>query len=552
MACLKYKNIMKRVLFSLVSLFLLGLNINLYSNSNKVTTKSNKIILAKEQVFNKGNYDEPDTLDPHKAFAYPDYNILSDIYEGLTTFDQNGKVILGQAASYTVSQDKKRYTFKLRNNLRWSNGDKLTAYDFEYAMKRAVDPQTGSQNYLLLKPIKNSKLILEGKLPYSELGVKALDELTLEIQLEQPIPYLLDLLSHNTFAPIYRPNVKLYGDKFTEPGIHVSNGPFKLSEWVVNSHLTLIKNHNYYNADQVILNKINFYPINQASAEYNRYRAGELDFTAKIPLDKINFIKSNYDRQLITSPILGLYYYSFNTEKQPFLNNKYLRKSLSLAIDKDIITDKILNNGSIATNRIVPDIVANYVNNPVEDDFNLKSKRLELARYYYNRAGYSSLNPLAVKLLFHTNESNKTIAAAVASMWQKNLGTKTELINQEWKVFLKTRLERHDTQIIREGWIASYNDPSALLELFESNNPQNSSGYKNVKYDDLLKRASEETDLNKRSLLLMTAENMLLEDAPIIPIYSPVSYHLVKPNIGGIHINMFDLVKDQYIYITKT
>lgn len=551
---------MKKVVYCIIYSLLIGLSISLYSNSDKTAdtpsilniNKSNQIILSDEQVFNKGNYDEPDTLDPQKAFAYPDYNILSDIYEGLTTFDQNGKVILGQAASYSISEDKKTYTFKLRQDLRWSNGDKLTAYDFESAMRRAVDPQTASQNYILLKPIKNSSAILEGKLDSTQLGVKALDELTLEIQLERPIPYLLDLLSHNTFAPIYRPNLKAYGDKFTEPGVHVTNGPFKLYEWVVNSHLSLVKNKFYYNADKVILNKINFYPINQASAEFNRYRAGELDFTAKIPFEKINLINSNYARELMASPVLGLYYYSFNTDKQPFANNKYLRKALSLAIDKEIITDKILNNGSLATDRIVPDIVANYVNSNSENKVQDKSNNIELARYYYNRAGYSSRNPLSIKLLFHTNESNKTIATAVASMWHKNLGVKSELINQEWKVFLKSRLERTDTQIIRDGWIASYNDPAALLELFESDNPQNSSGYKNKKYDDLLEKASQETNLNKRAELLLAAENILIDDSPIIPIYRPVSYHLVKPNIGGIQVNMFDLVKDQYIYIMKT
>lgn len=520
--------------------------------TNIMAVNSTGLDLAKEQVFKRGNYDEPDTLDPQKAFAAPDYNILADLYEGLTTFDKDGNVILGQAKSYSVSKDKKTYIFTLKDNLKWSNGDYLTAYDFEYGIKRVFDHDVASQNYILLKDIKNSEQVLSGRLGHDSLGIKALDQTTLKIELSKPIPYLLSLLTHNSFAPVYKPNVIKYGDKFTNPEVYVTNGAFKLQEWVVNSHLSLVKNYHYHAANEVLLDKVVFYPVNQQSYELNRYRAGDIDYTAKVPAEHLSWIKQKFPAEIYATPMLAAYYYTFNVTRQPFKDNINLRKALAYSIDKNIIANKILGGDRAAAERFVPSSTSNYqVGNNEKTDSDFYVKQIELAHFYYNKAGYSKSNPLKTKLLFHTNESNKIIATAVASMWRKNLGIQTELVNQEWKVFLKTRLEHKDTEVLREGWIASYDDPTAFLDLFSSNNPQNSSGYNNEDYDKLLLKASMEGNTSKRARILQKAEDILLNDAPVVPIYTPTSYHLVKPYVGGLNINRFDVTKDQYIYINK-
>lgn len=522
---------------SIVVLISLVISVGCFSASNK--------------VFHRGNYDEPDTLDPQQAFAVPDYNILHDLYEGLTTFDKDGNVILGQANRYDVSKDKKTYKFYLKDNLKWSNGDKLTAYDFEYGIKRTLDPNVNSQNHNLLKSFKNYDAILQNKLSFDSLGVKALDNKTLEISLEHPIPYLLDLLTHNTFMPYYVKSKLNNATNVTNITniANVTNGPFVLKKWVVNSHLSLMKNPYFRQADTVLLDKVVYYPINQPSAELKRYRAGGLDYTAKIPIESIDWINSHLRGELYGQPMLAAYYYVFNVTKPPFNNNKFLRQALSLAIDKDIIANKILKANRTPADRFVP-IYMTQLDNQDRDIQKQQNKELRLlkSRELYNQAGYNDDNKLKVKLLYHTNEANKLIASAVASMWKKNLGVETELINQEWKVYLKTRLEREQTQVFREGWVASYNDPTAFLDLFMCNNPQNSSGYCNRNYDNLIKRASYEQNKNAREMMLLKAEDILLEDAPVLPVYNPQSYHLIKPYIGGATVNNYDVTLSRYVY----
>lgn len=514
--------------------------------------------LAKEQVFHRGNGEEPESLDPHKSTGIPSKNVLIDLYEGLMTYDQKGKLILGQATKYEISDDLKIYKFTLADNLKWSNGDKLTAYDFEAGMRRTVDPKVGSIYSDILKPIANAKQIVNGKLKPTQLKVTAKDAKTLVIELEKPTPYFLELLTHSTSLPIYRPNLKKHPNSFTRPGISVTNGPFKLKDWVVNSHLTLEKNRYYREADQVILDKVIFYPISQASVELKRFRAGDLDFTNIIPDVKFDWIKQNLSDQLYISPHLATYYFGFNLTKEPFKDNVNLRKALSLAIDKNIIAQKVLRSGQIATDNFVPANTNNYMTSAVNNASIVApgmvsaKKRIELARKYYKKAGYSKSNPARIKILYNTQESHKSISVAISAMWKQALGVKTSLINQEWKVFLRTRQERKETEFFREGWVGDFNDPMTFLDLYVSNNPQNSSGYNNSEYDNLISLASLEKDLNKRAELLYKAEQLLLDDAPIVPLYTYVSRHLVKPKVGGFATNLLDATYDRYIYIKET
>ncbi len=533
--------------------FILSLLICPYGFSQeKIIKKSD---LADVQVFHRGNAEEVDSLDPAKATGVSSINVIVDLYEGLMTADQSGKIILGQAKSYEISKDLKTYTFKLRDKLLWSNGEKLTADDFVAGMRRTVDPRIGSVYTDILKPIKNVEKIINGRLPIEALGVKAINDKTLVIELEKPTPYFLELLVHSTTYPIYQPNLKKYGSEFIKPGKLVSNGAFKLSEWVVNSHLSVIKNPYYRNADKVILDKVVFYPIEQ-SMELNRYRAGDLDFTSVIPDVQFKWIKDNLSKELYIAPQLATYYYSFNLDRPPFKDNKNLRQALALVIDKKIIAEKVLRSGQIATNYIVPENINNYETKnrgSMNDWSKIDSiQRLTLAKEYYKKAGYSKENPAIIRITYNTSESHKNVAIALAAMFKKSLGVKTELVNQEWKVFLRTRLERKETELFRDGWVGDYNDPSTFLDLFISDNHQNHSGFKNKEYDKLMKSASVERDKSQRAEALAKAEQLLLDEVPVIPLYTYVTRHLIKPNVGGYAANILDITYDRYIYIKKT
>ncbi len=512
---------------------------------------------AEEQVFHRGNGEEVESLDPAKVLSVQAANIIIDLYEGLTTADQSGKLILGQAKSYTVSKDLKTYTFTLHDNLKWSNGDKLTADDFVAGFRRTVDPLVGSVYSDILKPIKNADKIIAGKLKVESLGVKAEGDKTVIIELEKPTAYLLELLAHTTSLPIHQPSLKKHGNDFAKPGNLVSNGPFKLAEWVVNSHIALVKNANYREASRVKLDKVVFYPIFEQSVELNRYRSGDLDFTYGIPDVQFDWIKQNLAKELYVYPQLGSYYYGFNMAEPPFKDNLNLRKAIAFAIDKKIIAEKVLRSGQIASDYFVPDKIANYDNLIARDSkVNVvktvdldNNQRVKQALEYYKLAGYSLDNPAKIKITYNTQESHKNVAVAIAAMLKKALNVQTELVNQEWKVFLRTRTERKETQLFREGWIGDYNDPSTFLDLYTSSNPQNNSAFFNNDYDKIIEQASLELDLTKRSELLLKAEKILLDEVPIVPLYTYVSRHLVKPRIGGYQSNILDKTYDRYIYI---
>jgi oligopeptide transport system substrate-binding protein len=544
--------LLRKILVQLITCLLFFQYCMVYANNSTL----DKNILADQQVFRRGNGDEIESLDPHKASSVPANNVLLDLYEGLMTYDQTGKLILGQAESYTISEDMKIYTFKLRENLKWSNGEALTASDFVAGMRRTVDPQVGSVYAEILKPIKNAEPITNGKLTPKALGVEAPDAKTLVITLEKPTPYFLELLTHATTLPIYRPNLKKYGNDFTLPGKHVTNGAFKLKEWVVHSHIELEKNPNYRDAEQVILDKVLFYPIQEQSVELKRFRANDLDYTAIIPDVQFDWIKANLKNELHISPQLATYYFGFNLTKPPFKDNKNLRKALSLAIDKKIIAEKVLRSGQIATDYLVPVNTNNYKNliGSISPDLNNEDykKNIELAKEYYAKAGYGANNPATVKILYNTQESHKSVSVAIAAMWKKALGVKTELVNQEWKVFLRTRLERKETEFFREAWVGDFNDPMTFLDLYTTNNPQNHSGYSNSEYDKLIEQACKEKDLTTRAAILKQAEEILLEDAPIVPLYTYVSRHLVKSHVGNFANDLLDRTYDRYIYIKKT
>ncbi|NND64327.1 MAG: peptide ABC transporter substrate-binding protein, partial [Gammaproteobacteria bacterium] len=457
----------------------------------------------------------------------PSSNILRDLYEGLTSETPDGAVIPGAARSWDLSDNGLTYIFQIREGAKWSNGDAVTAKDFEFGLRRSVDPRTLSNYSQILAPIVNAKEIIAGDKPVETLGVRAIDDDTLEINLNAPTPYLLGLLTHSTTYPVHRPSVEKHGSKFSRPGNLVSNGAYQLKEWVVQSHISLVRNPMYWDDANTTINEVTYFPIDDQSAELAMFRAGELDWADDMPAKRMDWIRKNLKDELSISPYLGTYYYGFNLAKPPFKDNPALRLALSLAIDRDLITERVSGAGEIPAYSWVPPI-RDYTPQPLHWINWTQAERNKEAKRFYKEAGYSLEKPLKTTLLYNTNENHKRIAVAIADMWKQNLGVEVELLNQEWKVFLDTRKKKVETEVFRAGWIGDYEDAFTFAELMHSGHGINDSGYSSKKYDHMIELAAAETNLAQRRRYLEDAEKVLMTDHPIMPIYFYVQKRLLK------------------------
>jgi oligopeptide transport system substrate-binding protein len=495
--------------------------------------------LAAVQVLRKGNGAEPESLDPHRAESVTAANILRDLFEGLTLEAADGRIIPGAAERWDISADALTYTFHMRPDARWSNGDPVTAQDFEFGLRRSCDPATLNEYASILYPIQNAEAVIGGKAPVGALGVRALDAATLEIRLQGPTPYFLGLLTHATAYPVHRPSLERYAGKFARPGVLVSNGAYRLEEWVVQSYIRLVRNPRYWDDARTTINEVFYYPIENDDSEVNRYRAGELDFTEGVPFRQIRWLRKNLASELRISPYLGTYYFGFNNTRAPFKDNPELRMALSLAVDREILTQRVMGSGEIAAYGFVPP-VADYTGQRAPWASWTQEQRNAEARRLYREAGFSEDNPLQVDVHYNTDQNHKRIAGALAAMWKQTLGVRSKLLNQEWKVFLESRKRKVITQVFRSGWIGDYNDAYTFSQLMHSKNGQNDPGYSSAAYDALLDEAAAEADAQRRRELLEAAERQLLADMPLIPLYFYVSKRLVKPWVGGFTPNIMD------------
>ena len=501
------------------------------------------------QVLNRGNGAEPKSLDPQIAEGIPEANILMDLFEGLTAESASGELIPGLAEKWDVAEDGKTYTFHLRD-AKWSDGSPVLASDLVYAWRRAVDPAVGSKYSFLLFPVLNAEEITTGKeKDLTKLGVEAPDDKTVVVKLKQPTPYFLNILTHQVSYPVPQKVVEKFGKDWTKPDNMASNGAFKLAKWVPNGSIALDKSDSYWDKDKVQLDQVVFYPLEDYNVELKRYQAGELDMTYELPNNQIKWLKENLPKEMHLNPWIGSYYYGFNLTKPPFKDNLNLRKALTLAIDRQVITDKITGAGEVPSYGYVPPFkdYPGYVPEYAQWD---QKKRLEEAKKAYEEAGYSKDKPLKVELFYNTNDNHKKIAVAIASMWKQNLGVETELVNQEWKVFLNRR-QNKETQVFRAGWIADYNDPYSFLELYGKASGQNDVGLDDAKYNELLEQASGEADPKKRFEQLAAAEKILVDDFAVMPIYTYVAKQLVKPYVKGFENNILNRHPSRFISIEK-
>lgn len=494
---------------------------------------------ADEVVFRRGLGGEPDTLDPQRSVEASTYDLLRDLYEGLVTEAPDGSLVPGTAEDWEVSPDGRVYTFRIRPDARWSNGDPVTAADFEAGLRRAADPATGASNAAMLGPIENAEAILAGAADPATLGVEALDERRLRIRLARPTPYLLGLLTHSVAYPVHRPSLAIHGERFARPGKLVSNGAFRLRDWVVQSHITLDRNPYYRAADEVQLDRVVYYSIEQPAAELKRYRADELDFTESLPNAQFGWIREHMPEDLVVAPYLGIYYYLFNTTRPP-LDDRRLRAALSMVVDREILAARITGTGEQPALGMVPPGVHGYAPQaPGWADWP-RARRLEEARRLYAQSGYGPDHPLRLTIHYNTGENHRKTALAVAAMWREALGVEAEPVNEELKVLLQRRRDPRRWTVLRLGWVGDYDDASSFLEIFTSDHGQNDAGYADPEFDRLMRAAAVEQDPGRRNRLMEQAERILLESQPAMPLFTYVSKRLVKPWVRGYRPSVLD------------
>ncbi len=489
----------------------------------------------------RGNGPEPDTLDPQRARTDSAFNVLRDVFEGLTAVGPDGGAVPAAARSWDMSTDGLEYTFHLRDGLKWSNGDRLVAGDYVAGMQRLVDPATASPYAQILEPVVNAAAITRGEKKPAELGVSAPDERTVVIRLQNPAPYLLGLLAQPGAFPVHGPSLAANGAEFARPGKMVSNGAFVLEDWVVGSEVATRRNRNYWNDAATHLERVRFFHHADAGTEFRQYRAGQLDVTYVVPPQQFAWIKQNLPGELHISPQLSVYYYGFNLTRPPFKDRPDLRRALSLVIDRDKLASAVTGLGEAPAYGWVPRGVADYT--PQHFDYASRpyAERVAEARELYRKAGYSPEKPLKVEIRYNTGEVHNRLAVAVAAMWKDALGIETTLYAEEFRALLQTIQARRETEVFRSSWVGDYNDAYSFLQLLQTGFGINLTGYSNPKYDTLLAEATRQPDLARRRALLEEAERVMLGDTPVLPLYFYVNKHLVKPYVHGWQDNVMNV-----------
>ncbi|NBX67888.1 MAG: peptide ABC transporter substrate-binding protein [Proteobacteria bacterium] len=504
---------------------------------------------AVPQVLNLGNGGEPKDLDPHTVTGVPEFHIIMNIFEGLVSKDpKNLEPIPGVAEKWKVSKDGKTYTFFLRKNAKWSQGDPVTASDFIYSWIRLLKPETASEYAYQGFYIKNGKAFNEGKLTDpNQLGLKAIDSSTLEVQLENPTPFFLSLLFHHSLYPVHKATIEKFGARWTRPENFVGNGAFTLKKWEVNRVITVAPNPFYWDKETVKLSEANFFPIDKHETEEKMFRAKSLHTVDDLPLEKLPLWQKDTTGVFKNHPYLGTYYYWFNCTKAP-LNNKKVRQALTLAIDRDRIVRLVTRGGQVPATMFTPPGTGGF---KPESRLPKDGSQIQKAKQLLAEAGFPNGKGLpSLEILYNTSDNHKKIAEAIQQMWRENLGISSSLFNQEWKVFLDNQ-QTKNYMIARAGWIADYNDPNTFLDMFVTNGGNNHSGYSNSSYDELIESAKKERNPKKRFAIFQKAEDILLEDLPVLPIYVYSRNYLLSNEVQGWHPNIEDIHPLKYISIVK-
>ena len=541
---------------TLVVVILAGLVLTSCSKSND--SKNNNQTAKNKDTLVVSLKAEPATLDPDISGDAVSNRVINDLFEGLVSSDQSDNPVPGVAKSWDISKDGKVYTFHLRDDAKWSNGEPVTAEDFVYGLRRELDPATGAGNNTMYTVIKNGAKIANGKAKPDTLGVKAINSKTLQITLENPVPYFLDILTNPGAFPVYIPAVEKDPKGWATPGTIVSNGAYQLKSWILNGHLIEVKNPYYWDAKNVKIDKVKFLPITNPSDELNRYKAGQIDMTYTVPggLSAQQY-KKQFGSQFVNVTQLGTYFYSFNL-KTKGVDNIKVRKALSMVVDRKAIINSILRMGQTPSYSIVPNGIQGGIYDNIYKTIpsykwvnESMNQRIKEAKALLTNLGYSNSNPLKITLKYNNAPIDQQIAEAIIQMWQNAFGDmiKVEIQNEEYKVWLQT-LTNHDFQVTKDDWFADYNQASNFLGLYICGSSNNRTQLCNSKVQQQYKLAMQSTTQADFNNHIGQAIKYAMEQYPIIPLYNFTYFRLVKPYVGGYNPtnNHMDVVYSKWLY----
>lgn len=513
------------------------------------TGESNVTQGNREGILHYGNGAEPQGLDPHVVTGVPENHLIRALFEGLAV---KNPITLepepGVAERWTFNEDRSVITFYLNPNAKWSNGEQVTADDFVWSWNRALHPETGNLYAYMLYPVKNAEAYAKGDVnEFSEVGVKALDETTLQVTLNAPTPYFIQLMDHYSTFAVHPETLLKFGkmtDRFTpwtRVGNIVSNGAFVLEDWALNRHIKMIKNQEYWDKDNVSLNGVVFYPTENEVSEERMFRVEQLHRTEGVPLDKVPVYRAIPESPYMQDPYLGTYYYLVNIDRPP-VDDVRVRQALSMSLDREQLARTVMQEVVIPAYSITPPGTLGYQPPKLFDFDPEKARQLLAEAGYPNGEGWPGLD-----IIYNTNEAHRKIAVAVQQMWKKYLNVDITISNQEWKVYLNAVSQR-DFQVARRGWIGDYVDPNNFLDLFITDGGNNNTGFANDYYDEMiLQLAPRAPTEEERFAIFHEAETLLMQQMPIIPIYTYATRHLVHPSVEGMSANLMDSLNLKYV-----
>ena len=522
-------NITKLAMASAIAACFLTAPLTAFSATHPVTGEE----LAKEQTYTYRLLDGIPTLDPQLNEDVEGSVVSRDLFEGLLNEDAECNTIPGVALSYEASEGNTVYTFKLRKS-NWSNGDPVTAHDFVYAWRRAIDPKTASPYkwYMEIMSIKNVKAVGKGEMKPEALGVEAVDDYTLKVTLDKPLPYFSSMVTHTTTFPTHQATIEKHGDKWTRPENMVSNGAYKLTEWVLKERSVRERNPQYWNNDATIIDKVVALVINDENVALTRYMAGELDKT-EVPAGQYPALKKSHPDEAFSFPRLCNYYYTFNisdSDKAPkAFKDVRVRKALSYAVDRDVIINNVLKGGQYPAYTFTPEATAGFSVPDVEYASWTQAERDAKAVALLAEAGYGKDNPLEFNMLYNTSDAHKKVATVLSQMWKQKLGVKAVMANQEWKTFLETR-SKQNFELARGAWCGDYNEASTFLDLLKTDGGSNDGKFSNAEVDKLMDDAQVSDDPNAN---YTKAEQIIADEMPVIPLYHYTGVLMLKPNFKG-------------------
>ncbi|MFC7704712.1 peptide ABC transporter substrate-binding protein [Plastorhodobacter daqingensis] len=497
--------------------------------------------LASAQVtLVRGNDTDPATLDHHLTSTISEANVLRDLYEGLVVYDAESEIVPGVAESWEESEDGLTYTFNLRDNAMWSNGDPVTAHDFVFAYRRIMTPETAAGYASMLFPILNAEAIATGEMPPEDLGVEALDDHTLQITLHTPTPYFIELLTHQTALPMHQASVEAEGANFTRAGVMVTNGAYMLESYVPNDRMVMVKNPHFHDADAVQIDRIEWTPFEDRATCLRRFEAGEVHICSDVPAEQMAYMRQNLGDQLRIAPYLGTYYLPIKTTNPGPLSDPRVRQAISMVIDRDFIATEVWQDTMLPAYSLVPPGIANYIDGvelPYAGDDLLDREDQALA--LLEEAGIAP-NSLTIELRYNTSENNRNTMAAIADQLGA-IGINATMNEMEGSGYFNYLREDGPFDMVRAGWIGDYNDPQNFLFLFQTGVSFNYPRWSNADYDALMREAEQELDLEARAEILADAERLFLEHVPAIPILYYSSRALVSDRVEGWEDNLMDV-----------